>query len=196
MLAQCFRIPKGAETLEIEECKARLLELLKEKALKVGKFVLSSGKESDYYLDERVVTLSSEGAYLTARVMLDMLKDVEVDAIGGMTLAADPIASAIAGISYAEGRPIDGFIVRKEPKGHGTGKQVEGPITKGLRVVITDGTMTTGGSLLKAIEALENEGCLVVKVLILIDRLEGGKEFLQSKGYDVSSVFTRDDLLD
>jgi len=195
MLAQCFSIPKGAETLEIEECKARLLELLKEKALKVGKFVLSSGKESDYYLDERVVTLSSEGAYLTARIMLDMLKDVKVDAIGGMTLAADPIAGAIAGISYTEGRPIDGFIVRKEPKGHGTGKQVEGPITKGLRVVITDGTMTTGSSLLKAIEAMENEGCQVVKVLVLIDRLEGGKEFLQSKGYDVSSVFTRDDLL-
>jgi orotate phosphoribosyltransferase len=190
-------MPKGVmKTLNIEECKTRLLELLKEKALKSGKFVLSSGKESDYYLDERVVTLSSKGAYLTARVMLDMLKDVEVDAIGGMTLAADPIAGAIAGISYAEGRPIDGFIVRKEPKGHGTGKQVEGPITKGLKVVITDGTMTTGGSLLKAIEALENEGCQVVKVLILIDRLEGGKEFLQSKGYDISSVFTRDDLLD
>jgi orotate phosphoribosyltransferase len=195
MLKHGFSIPKGAETLEIEECKARLLELLKEKALKVGKFVLSSGKESDYYLDERVVTLSSEGAYLTARVILDMLKDVEVDAIGGMTLAADPIAGAIAGISYAEGRPIDGFIVRKEPKGHGTGKQVEGPITKGLRVVITDGTMTTGGSLLKAIEALENEGCQVVKVLILIDRLEGGKEAIQNKGYDVSAIFTRDDLL-
>jgi len=181
--------------LSIEECKSRLLELIKEKALKVGKFVLSSGKESDYYLDERIVTLSSEGAYLTARVMLDMIKDVEIDAIGGMTLAADPIASAIAGISYAEGRPIDGFIVRKEPKGHGTGKQVEGPISKGMKVCITDGTMTTGSSLLKAIEAIENEGCQVVKVLILIDRLEGGKEFLQGKGYDVSSVFTRDDLL-
>ena len=192
--------------MEIEEFRARLLELIKEKALKVGKFVLSSGKESDYYLDERVVTLSSEGAYLTARIMLDMLKDVEIDSVGGMTLAADPIAGAIAAISYSrfaeqrgknktEGKPIDAFIVRKEPKGHGTGKLVEGPITKGLKVCIIDGTMTTGGSLLKAIEALENEGCQVAKVLVLIDRLEGGKEALQSKGYDVEAVFTRDDLL-
>ena len=191
--------------MEIEENKARLLELIKEKALKVGKFVLSSGKESDYYLDERVVTLSAEGAYLTARVMLDMLKDIEIDAAGGMTLAADPIAGAIAAISYSrfikqrknktEGKPIDAFIVRKEQKGHGTGKLVEGPIIKGLKVCIVDGTMTTGGSLLKAIEALENEGCQVVKVLVLIDRLEGGSEALQSKGYDVEAVFTRDDLL-
>lgn len=182
--------------LNIEEFKASLLILLKKKALVLGKFVLSSGRESNYYLDERVVTLSSEGAYLTARVMLDMLKDVDFDAIGGMTLAADPIAGAIAAISYAEGRPIDGFIVRKEPKSHGTSKQIEGPVIKGMRVCITDGTMTTGSSLLKAIESLENEGCHIVKVLVLIDRLEGGKEFLQSKGYDVSSVFTRDDLLD
>lgn len=181
--------------MEIKECKARLLELIKEKALKVGKFVLSSGKESDYYLDERVVTLSAEGAYLTARVMLDMLNGIEIDSAGGMTLAADPIAGALAAISYAQGKPIDAFIVRKEQKGHGTGKLIEGPITKGMKVCIVDGTMTTGGSLLKAIEAIENEGCQVVKVLVLIDRLEGGKEVLQGKGYDVEAVFTKDDLL-
>ena len=181
--------------MKIDEYKARLLELLKEKSLKVGNFVLSSGKESDYYLDERIVTLSSEGAYLTAKVMLDMLKDIEIDAIGGPTLAADPIAGAIAGISFADGKAIDGFIVRKEAKGHGTGKLIEGPLAKGSRVVVVDGTMTTGGSLLKAIEIIENEGCKVIKVLVLIDRLEGGKEVLQSKGYDVASVFTKDDLL-
>jgi orotate phosphoribosyltransferase len=181
--------------LKIDEYKARLLELLKEKALKVGKFVLSSGKESDYYLDERIVTLSSEGAYLTAKIMLDMLKDVKIDAIGGPTLAADPIVGAVSGISFADGKPIDGFIVRKEAKGYGTGKLIEGPLAKGSNVVVVDGTMTTGGSLLKALEALENEDCKVVKVLVLIDRLEGGKEVLQSKGYDVASVFTKDDLL-
>lgn len=181
--------------MEIEECKARLLELIKEKALVIGKVRLSSGKESDYYLDERVVTLSAEGAYLTALIMLDMLKDVEVDAIGGMTVAADPIAGAVAAISYVQNRPINGFIVRKEPKGHGMGKQVEGPITKGLKVVIIDGTMTTGASILKAIEAVEKEGCHLVKVILLIDRLEGGREAIESKGYDYAAIFTREDLL-
>ncbi|HGJ64938.1 TPA: orotate phosphoribosyltransferase [bacterium] len=181
--------------MEIEKCKSRLLELIKEKALKVGNFILASGKESNYYLDERIVTLSSEGAYLNAIVMLDMLKGVDIDAVGGPTLAADPIAGAISAISYIEGRPLDAFIVRKEPKAHGTGKLIEGPIKKGMKVCVVDGTMTTGGSLLKAIEALENEGCLVVKVLVLIDRLEGGREFLINKGYDFDSVFTRDDLI-
>jgi orotate phosphoribosyltransferase len=172
-----------------------LLELLKEKALKVGKVILSSGKESDYYLDERIVTLLPEGAYLTAKIMLDMLKDMEVDAAGGPTVAADPIAGAIAAVSHAEGQPIAGFIVRKEPKGHGMGKQVEGPIQKGMKVAIIDGTMTTGGSLLKAIDVMEKEGCEVAKVMVIIDRLEGGREKVQEKGYDFAAIFTRDDLL-
>ena len=181
--------------MEIEECKSRLLELLKQKALKVGKVILSSGKESDYYLDERIVTLLPEGAYLTAKIMLDMLKDMAVDAAGGPTVAADPIAGAIAAVSHAEGRPVAGFIVRKEPKGHGMGKQVEGPIKEGMKVAIIDGTMTTGGSLLKAIEVMEKAGCEVVKVMVIIDRLEGGREKVQEKGYDFAAIFTRDDLL-
>lgn len=181
--------------MRIEECKSRLLQLLKERAVTLGKVRLSSGRESDYYLDERVVTLSPEGAYLTAKIILDMLKDVEVDAIGGPTVAADPIVGAVTAVSYAEGRPISGFIVRKEPKGHGMGKQVEGPIARGLKVVVVDGTMTTGTSILKAIEAMEKEGCQVVKVLLLVDRLEGGREKIQNRGYDFAAVFTRDDLL-
>ena len=181
--------------MNIEECKSRLLELLKERAVTLGKFRLSSGKESNYYLDERVVTLLPEGAYLTAKIILDMLKDLEVDAVGGMTVAADPITGAVAAVSYADGSPISGFIVRKERKEHGMGKQVEGPIAKGLKVAVVDGTMTTGRSLLKAIEAVENEGCKVVKVIVLVDRLEGGRENVQSKGYDFAAIFTRDDLL-
>ena len=181
--------------MEIEKCKARLLQILKEKALVIGKVRLSSGKESDYYLDERVVTLSAEGAYLTAQIILEALKDVAVDAIGGMTLAADPIVGAVVAMSYAQGRPIGGFIVRKEPKGHGMGKQVEGSVESGLRVAIVDGTMTTGASILKSIDVMEKEGCEVVKVILLVDRLEGGRERIQSKGYDYTAVFTRDDLL-
>ena len=181
--------------MTIEECKLRLLELLKERAVKLGKVRLSSGKESDYYLDERVVTLSAEGAYLTAKIILDMLKDVDVDAVGGPTVAADPIVGAVAAMSYAEGRPIAGFMVRKEPKGHGIGKQVEGPVEGGFKVVIVDGTMTTGASVVKAIEAMEREGCEVAKVILLIDRLEGGREKIQSRGYDFAAIFTRDDLL-
>ena len=181
--------------LKIDECKSRLLKLLKERAVVVGKVRLSSGKESDYYLDERVVTLMPEGAYLTAKIILDMLKDVEVDAAGGMTVAADPIAGAVAAVSYAECRPISGFIVRKEQKEHGTLKQIEGPISRGLRVAVVDGVVTTGASLLKAIEAVEKEGCRVVKVIVLVDRMEGGRENVESKGYDFASVFTKDDLL-
>lgn len=181
--------------MKIEECKSRLLELLKERAVKLGKFRLSSGRESNYYLDERIVTLSAEGAYLTARVILDMLKDVAVDAVGGPTLAADPIAGAVAAVSYAEGRPIDGFIVRKEPKEHGMGRQVEGPIESGLKVVIVDGTVTTGESILKAVEVVEKLGCEVVKVILLVDRLEGGRESIQNKGHDFTAIFTRNDLL-
>ena len=181
--------------MTIEECKSRLLELLKERALKIGKVILSSGKESDYYLDERIVTLMAEGAYLTAKVMLDKLKDVELDAAGGMTLAADPIAGAMAAISYADGRPLEGFIVRKEPKDHGMGKQVEGPVKSGMKVAIIDGTMTTGGSLLKAIGAVENVGCEVVRVLVLIDRLEGGRKKIEEAGYSFDAVFTRKDLI-
>jgi orotate phosphoribosyltransferase len=181
--------------MKIEECRARLLELLKERAVVLGKVKLSSGKESDYYLDERIVTLSPEGAYLTAKIILDMLKDVEVDAVGGPTIAADPIVGAIAAVSYAEGRPVAGFMVRKEPKGHGMGKQVEGPIKQGTKVAIIDGTMTTGGSVLNAIEAVEKMGCQVARVILLIDRLEGGRDKIQSKGYDFAAVFTKDDLL-
>lgn len=182
--------------MDVEQSRARLLELLKEKALVVGKVILSSGRESDYYLDERMVTLSAEGAYLTARLILDMLKGVEVDAVGGPTVAADPIAGAIAAVSHLEGCPVDGFIVRKEPKGHGMGKQVEGPIGEGSRVVIVDGTMTTGGSILKAIDVVEDMGCKVIKVVLLIDRMEGGREKIESKGYDFAAIFTRDDLLE
>ena len=181
--------------MKIEECRSRLLELLKERAVVLGKVKLSSGKESDYYLDERIVTLSPEGAYLTAKIILDMLKDVEVNAVGGPTIAADPIVGAIAAVSYAEGRPVAGFMVRKEPKGHGMGKQVEGPIKEGSKVAIIDGTMTTGGSVLKAIEAVEKIGCQVVRVILLIDRLEGGRDKIQREGYDFAAVFTRDDLL-
>lgn len=181
--------------MKIEECRSRLLELLKERAVILGKVKLSSGKESDYYLDERIVTLSPEGAYLTAKIILDMLKDVEIDAVGGPTIAADPIVGAIAAVSYAEGKPVAGFMVRKEPKGHGMGKQVEGPIKKGSKVAIIDGTMTTGGSVLNAIDAVEKMGCQVARVILLIDRLEGGRDKIQSKGYDFAAVFTRDDLL-
>jgi len=179
----------------LEILKARLLDLIKKHALALGKFTLSSGKESNYYLDERVVTLSAEGAYLTAKIMLDMLKDVEFDAIGGMTLAADPIVGAVITMSYTNEKPINGFIVRKEPKSHGMGKQIEGPISPGLKVVIVDGTMTTGGSILRAIDAVEKEGCKVVKVIVLIDRLEGGRDELQNRGYEFVSIFTKGDLL-
>lgn len=180
---------------DLQLVREQLLKMLKEKALMMGKFTLSSGKESNYYLDERVVTLSGKGAYFTALLMLDVLKDVDFDAIGGMTLAADPIIGAVITLGYMKGKIIDGFIVRKEPKGHGTGKLIEGPVIGGRKVVIIDGTMTTGASILKAIDAVERESAKVVKIVVLIDRLEGGDEALRSQGYEVISIFTKDDLL-
>jgi len=115
---------KTMETQNRQQWKEKLFDLLNREALKRGKFVLSSGKESDYYLDGRIITLSAQGAYLVASIILDMLKDETLDAIGGPTLGADPISGALAAVSYISGRPIRTFIVRKQTKEHGTQQQV------------------------------------------------------------------------
>ncbi|MDD5408757.1 MAG: orotate phosphoribosyltransferase, partial [Candidatus Omnitrophica bacterium] len=126
------------------QLKAKLLDLLNKEALKRGKFVLSSGKESNYYLDGRVITLTPEGAYLVANIILDMVKDEVLDAIGGPTLGADPIVGALAALSYVNGQPIKTFIVRKQAKEHGTQRQVEGPaLKKGARVILVDDVATS-----------------------------------------------------
>lgn len=170
--------------------RARLRHLLQTTAIKHGSFVLSSGKTSSYYLDARLVTLDAEGAWLTGRVLLETLADVQVDAIGGPTMAADPIVAATIVVSHDEGRPLKGFLVRGEAKDHGRLRQIEGPLEPGMRVAIVDDTLTTGGSLLRAARAAEAAGCTVACVVALVDRLEGGTEAIRDAGYDLRFVYT------
>ena len=172
--------------------KERLKELLKERAIRKGTFKLSSGGTSDFYVDGKQVTLHPEGAYLTAKLIWEKIKDLKADAIGGLTLGADPIAAAVALISKDEPKPIVGFIVRKETKGHGLQRDIEGLIRPGLKVVIIDDVITKGTSTLKAIEAVKKMACKVVKVVCLLDREEGAAETL--KGYDFDPLFKRSDF--
>lgn len=174
--------------------RTRLLELVKTVALSRGHFILASGKESTFYLDGRLVTLSPEGAFLIGHLMFDHLRELDVQAIGGLTMGADPVATAVALVSFEEGQPMPAFLVRKEAKAHGKQKQVEGPLPAGARVAIVEDTVTTGESALLAIDAVEKLGCTVVSVMALVDRLEGGRELLESKGYAFTPLFTVRDL--
>ena len=167
----------------------RLLQLALEKgALTYGDYTLTSGKKSSYYFDGRLLSLDPEGAHLIAQALLPMLRDAEVEAIGGPTLGADPIVAAVALLSHLEGQPVPAFIVRKEAKSHGTGRSVEGHLPPGGRVAIVDDTCTTGGSLLHAISAAEESGCRVVKVVAVLDRCEGGAEELRRRGYQFTAL--------
>lgn len=173
--------------------KARLLEILKGVVqYKEEGFRLSSGKESNFYIDGKLITLSSEGAYLTAKIILSLIKDKQIDAIGGLTMGADPIVGGVAALSFKEGRPISAFIVRKDLKRHGTMKLIEGPLKKGGRVAIVEDVVTTGESALRAIKAVEEEDCKVEMVIALVDRLEEKKPEL--KNYPFVPIFTREDL--
>tara|TARA_B100000745_G_C20146769_1_gene393249 strand:+ start:433 stop:1620 length:1188 start_codon:yes stop_codon:yes gene_type:complete len=167
----------------------RLLELAVELgALKYGEFTLSSGKKSSYYFDGRLLSLNPEGAHLIGKSLLPLMHKSSVEAIGGPTLAADPIVTAVSLASYAQGEGIPGFIVRKETKEHGTAQLIEGHIKPGSKVAIVDDTCTTGGSLFHAIQAAESYGCEVVKVIAVLDRREGGTEELIRRGYDFVSL--------
>jgi len=174
------------------EGDARLLEVFKAHAVLRGDFTLSSGLKTSYYFDGRKATLWPEGAYLVGRKILRMLAGVGAEAVGGMTMGADPIVAAVAVVSHLEGKPVPAFIVRGEMKGHGTQKRIEGPLKAGSRVAIVDDVITTGGSVLRAIEAVEAEGCQVVKVVVLLDRQQGGADEIKRRGYDFSSILSAD----
>lgn len=162
----------------------RLLELAEHLgALSYGEFTLSSGKVSPYYFDGRLLTLDPEGAYLVGRVLLPVVREAGAEAVGGPTLGADPMATAIALTSHIEETPIPAFIVRKEAKGHGAGRAIEGPLPEGCKVAVVDDTCTSGSSLLHAIEAAEAAGCQVVMVATILDRREGGSDEIRRRGY-------------
>ena len=179
----------GSVAVSREDIIKSLLEVALERgALKYGDFTLTSGKKSKYYFDGRLLSLDPEGSRLIAEALIPVLKSAEAEAIGGLTLGADPIVSAVALVSGLRGTGIPGFIVRKEEKGHGTGQSIEGPLRPGSRVVIIDDVCTTGGSLFQAIDAAEAAGCAVVKVAAVLDRKEGGSDELRRRGYDFLSL--------
>lgn len=168
-----------------------LIALIRHKALKFGNFTLASGKKGTYYLDGKQVTLDPNGARLVAEGILDLLDpDAMPDAIGGMSIGADPITAAVVTMSALRGTPIAGFMVRKEPKGHGTHQFIEGPVRPGQRVVIVEDVVTTGGSSLAAIERAEAFGLKVDRVIAIVDRMEGGAEAFAKRGLPFSSLLS------
>jgi orotate phosphoribosyltransferase len=181
----------------VAEDRARLREILRAKSLRIGDFILSSGKKGSYYLDCRLTTLNPHGGLLVARLILNAIRENEIkaDAIGGLTLGADPIVSAVAVVSALEDTPINAFIVRKEAKAHGTQRFIEGYDGKpGDRVIIVDDACTSGASILKACELAEAAGYKVVATFCIVDREEGGSELIRKK-YPLYSLFTANDLL-
>ena len=180
------------------QLKERLYQLIKERSLKVADkpiFKLSSGKLSPYYLDLKRVTLDPEGGYLIGNLMFEMVKPFGVSAVGGLTLGADPIAYSTALLSYQKGEPIKPFVVRKEPKGHGTQRQIEGNVEPGERVIVVEDVVTTASSSLKAVKACREAGLEVVAVCAIVDRNEGGRENLAKEGLKLYSLFTIEDFL-
>ena len=179
--------------------RARLLDLLRRLSFERRKVVLTSGRESDFYVDCKRTALTAEGHVLVGRCLFERVRRIRplVRAVGGLTLGADPLASAIALTSYLEGEPVDAFIVRKEPKGHGTGQWIEGRTTipDGSRVAVLEDVVTTGGSALKAIERCRAERLEVVACLALVDRDEGGRAAIEATGVPVDALFVRGDFL-
>ena len=172
-----------------------MLTLLKKEALKKGRFVLSTGKASNYYLDGRIITLTPEGAYLVAAIILELIKDKGIDAIGGPTLGADPVVGAIAALSHIKKIPVKTFIVRKTAKEHGMQRQIEGPaLNKGDTAILVDDVATTGKSLVEAKEVLEEIGVKVDGAIVIVDRQEGAKENLAQAGIKLESIFSIEDL--
>jgi orotate phosphoribosyltransferase len=150
--------------------KEKLKEEILKKAVVHGKVILSSGKEADYYVDLRRVTLDSIAAPLVGEVMLELTKDLDYEAVGGLTLGADPVATAMMHVAASKGRKLDSFVVRKAEKAHGLQRRIEGPDVKGRKVLAVEDTSTTGGSVLTAVEALKEAGAIVVAVAVIVER--------------------------
>jgi len=175
----------------------RLVALLATRSARTGTFTLASGRQSSLYIDARLTTMSPEGLALIGRLGLDALRatDWGVNAVGGLTLGADPISYAISLTSATSAQPVRAFTVRKEAKSHGTGKLIEGPFETNDVVAIVEDVITTGGSALKAIDAVRSAGGRIAGVLALVDREEGGKEAIESAGVPVVSLVHAREIL-
>ena len=174
--------------LDTEESR-RIREIAHEVgAFLTGEFTLTSGKKSNYYIDGKRITLSPEGAYLVGKAIFDELVGSGVEAVGGVATGAYPMVTAVAVISHREGKPVPIFIVREVVKEHGTMRRIEGHLKEGTKVAILEDVLTTGGSVVKAIEAVEAMGCQVIRVIALVDRDEGGSEGLKKAGYNFTAL--------
>jgi len=171
-----------------DDLKAEIVK----KAVVHGKVILSSGKEADYYVDLRRITLDSVAAPLVGRVMLDLTKDWDYEAVGGLTLGADPVATAMMHVAASEGRVLNSFVVRKAEKAHGLQRRIEGPDVKGKRVLAVEDTSTTGGSVLTAVEALKEAGAIVVGVAVIVER--GAADTVSEAGFEYRAAYQLADL--
>lgn len=177
------------------DARSQLIDYISREAVFHGDFLLTSGKRASYYVDMRKVSLDHRVAPLIGQVMLDLISDVpDVSAVGGLTMGADPIAAAILHQGVVRGLGYDAFVVRKEPKDHGRGRQVEGPDLNGKRVIVVEDTSTTGGSPLKAIEALKKVGAQIAGVAVVVDRNTGAKETIEAAGYPYFAAIGLADL--
>ena len=182
----------------MEEMKKRLARLLLEKSYIEGDFTLTSGQKSDYYFDCKHTALHPEGSYLIGKLFLSMIKNMDgIQGVGGMTLGADPLVSAVTTMSYVDGHPLPGFIVRKKSKGHGTNQYLEGlkNFEPGHTVCMLEDVVTTGGTLITACERVREAGLKIGAVLCVLDREQGGRENLAKAGLPLASIFTRQELL-
>ncbi len=190
------------ECMANDDIRSSLRALLLEKSVRTGEFTLASGKTSDLYIDCRVTAMDPHGANLIGKLGWETVKQeiatrgLDVQAIGGMTLGADPISLAVGMTSASDEKPLQVFTVRKEPKGHGKGKQIEGNFSEGDTIVIVDDVITTGGSTIKAMDVIEAAGGKVAFALVLVDREEGGRAAIEARGVPVVSLFSRSTLLD
>lgn len=183
--------PRG----DLHNEKKRLLEIIKEKSLLRGHFKLASGAMSDYYLDLKPTTFDAEGARLVGEIVYGMLVDhADVDSIGGLELGAVPIVVNVCARSSSE-RPIKGFVVRKENKGHGTDKKIDGNFTPGATVVLIEDVTTKGGSVMQAVRAVREKGATVKKIITIVDRLEGATANLKNEGIELEAIYTARELL-
>ncbi len=180
--------------------KERLKEIIKELSYEKREVTLASGRKSNFYFDGKQTTLNAEGAYLVGKLMFDIIKNYEkpVKGVGGPTMGADPIATSVAMVSFLEKAPINAFIVRKEPKGYGKKLWIEGSknLNQGDVVAIVEDVVTTGGSILKAIKKVEEQGYEIGPVIVLVDREEGGKENIEQAGYKLFSVLKKSEIVD
>jgi orotate phosphoribosyltransferase len=178
----------------VTDARTQLLDLIRDLAVVHGKVTLSSGREADYYLDCRRITLSGTAAPLVGDVLLDLTSDLSYDAVGGLTMGADPVATAMLHAAARRGQELDAFVVRKEAKAHGLQRQIEGPDVTGRRVLVVEDTSTTGGSPLAAVQALREAGADVVGVATIVDRATGAGEKIAAEGLDYRYAYGLADL--